>query len=244
MDDEGNELKYSCMQRDTESLAKRNRRIKMTNKKENKKVIDIETKLSNYLSTTVNYIKFKEFIREKHKANEKTKLFYENELYRKINWRTKTYRQRSEDKFLNNIENKFGEKNDIVICIGDWSNKKGSCIKGASTMGIGLKRLVAKKYTTLLINEYNTSKKCCNCWQNIENVKINGNSKFRLLGCKNCKNCKNCKINNIDSPEDEKKSILQSYSFLTRDKNSCINMLSIAKHMIYKRNRPTEFMPS
>lgn len=238
MDDEGNELKYSCMQRDTESLAKRNRRINMTNKKENKKVIDIETELSNYLSTTVNYIKFKEFIREKHKANEKTKLFYENELYRKINWRTKTYRQRSEDKFLNNIENNFGEKNDIVICIGDWSNKQGSCIKGASTMGIGLKRLVAKKYTTLLIDEYNTSKKCCNCWQDIENVKINGNSKFRLLGCKNCK------INNIGSPEDEKKSILQSYSFLTRDKNSCINMLSIAKHMIYKRNRPKEFMPS
>jgi hypothetical protein len=71
------------MQRNTESLAKRNIRIKMTNKKENKKVIDIETELSNYLSTTVNYIKFKEFIREKHKANEKTKIFYENELYRK-----------------------------------------------------------------------------------------------------------------------------------------------------------------
>jgi len=58
------------MQRDTESLAKRNRRIKMTNKN----VIDIETELSNYLSTTVNYIKFKEFIREKHKANEKNKI--------------------------------------------------------------------------------------------------------------------------------------------------------------------------
>jgi hypothetical protein len=92
------------------------------------------------------------FIRKKHKANKKTKLFYENELYRKINWRTKTYRQRSEDKFLNNIENNFGEKNDIVIYIGDWSNKQGSCIKGAPTMGIGLKRLVAKKYTTLLKN--------------------------------------------------------------------------------------------
>jgi len=60
-------------------------------------------------------------------------------------------------------------------------------------MGIGLKRLVAKKYTTLLIDEYNTSKKCCNCWQDVENVKINGNSKFRLLGCKNCK------VNNIGS---------------------------------------------
>ena len=75
----------------------------------------------------------------------------------------------------------------------DWSNKQGYCIKGTSTMGIGLKRLVAKKYTTLLIDEYNTSKKCCNCWQDIENVKINGNSKFRLLGCKNCK------VNNIGS---------------------------------------------
>ena len=35
-----------------------------------------------------------------------------------------------------------------------------------------------KKYTTVLIDEYNTSKKCCNCWQDVENVKINGNSKL------------------------------------------------------------------
>ena len=49
MDDEGNELKYSCMQRDTESLAKRNRRIMKTNK-ENNNVIEYETELSNYTS--------------------------------------------------------------------------------------------------------------------------------------------------------------------------------------------------
>jgi len=56
--------------------------------------------------------------------------------------------------------------------------------------------------------------------------------------------CKNCKVNNIGSPEDEHKSMFQSYSFLTRDKNSCINMLSIAKHIIYnKGTRPKEFMP-
>ena len=122
--------------------------------------------MSNYLSTTVNYIKFKEFIRKKHKANEKTKLFYENQLYRKINWRSK-------DNFLNNIENKFGEKNDIVIFLGDWSNKQGSCIKGASTMGIGLTRLVAKKYTTLLIDEYNTSKKCYNYWRGVDRLQKN-----------------------------------------------------------------------
>ena len=236
MDDEGNELKYSCMQRDTESLAKRNRRIMKTNK-ENNNVIEYETQLSNYTSKTVNYNKFKDFIRVKHETNEKTKPFYENQIYRKLNWRTKTYRQRSEDKFLNNIENKFGSPSDIVVCIGDWSNH--NTIKGlASTMGIGLKRLVSKKFITMQIDEYNTSKKCCNCWQNVENVSINGNKKFRLLGCKSCAGC------NIGSPEDEHQSIFQSYSFMTRDKNSCINMLSIAKHIIYKRKRPTEFCRS
>jgi hypothetical protein len=40
MDDEGNELKYSCKQRDTESLAKRNRRIKQTNKKRKQCLLD------------------------------------------------------------------------------------------------------------------------------------------------------------------------------------------------------------
>ena len=77
-------------------------------------------------------------------------------------------------------------------------------------MDIGLKRLVAKKYTTLLIDEYNTSKKCCNCWQDVKNVKINGNSKFRLLGCKNYK------INNIGSPEDEKKINITIIQFFNK----------------------------
>jgi hypothetical protein len=65
----------------------------------------------------------------------------------------------------------------------------------------------------------------------LENVKINGNSKFCLLGCKNCK------INNIGSSVDKQKLMFQSYSFLTRDKNSCINMLSIAKYIIYNKGK-------
>jgi hypothetical protein len=253
MDDEGNELKYSCKQRDTESLAKRNRRIKQTNKKRSvlnhelnvrcPDIIECETKLSEYSSTTVDIQKFKEFIKVKHEINNKVKSFYENELNRKINWRTKVYRQKSEDNFLHSIETQFGNKEDIVVCIGDWSAKQGSCIKGASTMGIGLKRLVRKRYTTLLLDEYNTSKKCCHCWKDISNITIDGSKKFRLLGCKNCANEGNDKKEHIGSPEDEPKSMFQSHRYFTRDKNSCLNMLGIIKHMIYnKRKRPTEFV--
>ena len=159
-------------------------------------------------------------------------------MYRKLNWRSKVYRQKSEDKFLNRIEEKFG--NNLLICIGDWSNKQGSCIRGPSTMGIGIKKLVNKRFNTLLIDEYNTSKKCCNCHKDIENVKIGSNSKFRLLGCKECK--RKCNKTNIGSPEDENNSMEKSYSFLTRDQNSCINMLTIIQHMIKnKGKRPREF---
>ena len=87
----------------------------------------------------------------------------------------------------------------------------------------------------LLIDGYNTSKKCCNCWNNVENVCINKKSLFCLLKCYTCNEC------NFGSHEDKKVPKFHSNKYLTRDKNSCINMLSIAKHIIYKKERPKEF---
>ena len=100
-------------------------------------------------------------------------------------------------------------------------------------MGIGLKKLVAKKFNTLLVYEYNTSKKCCNCHNNIDNKKINGNSKFRLLQCKNC---------NVGSSENSNKSTFQFCKYLNRDQNSCANMLNIVNSYLFNnRVRPPAF---
>ena len=232
MDEDKNVLKYSCMQRDTETLNKRNRRIRQTNKINDPVIIEEETKISKYCCKTNNYTKFKEFIKAKYDSNKILKEFYYEDLYRKLNWRTKTYRQKSEDKFLNNINSKYGNKEDTLICIGDWSNK--NTIKGlTSTMGIGLKKLVAKKFNTLLVYEYNTSKKCCNCHNNIDNKKINGNSKFRLLQCNNC---------NVGSSENSNKSSFQFCKYLNRDQNSCANMLNIVNSYLFNnRIRPQAF---
>ena len=232
MDEDKNVLKYSCMQRDTETLNKRNRRIRQTNKINEPLIIEEETKISKYCCKTNNYTKFKEFIKAKYDSNKILKEFYYEDLYRKLNWRTKTYRQKSEDKFLNNINSKYGNKEDTLICIGDWSNK--NTIKGlTSTIGIGLKKLVAKKFNTLLVYEYNTSKKCCNCHNDIDNKKINGNSKFRLLQCKNC---------NVGSSENSNKSTFQYCKYLNRDQNSCANMLNIVNSYLFNnRKRPQAF---
>lgn len=137
-----------------------------------------------------------------------------------------------------NIETMFGAKEDIVVCIGDWSNK--NTIKGlAPSMGVGLKKIIRKRYTTLLLDEYNTSKKCCHCWNDVCNVSIGGKAKHRLLSCNSCAN------KNTGSPEDEHKTVGLKAHYLTRDKNSCINMLNIVKHMLYqKKKRPSAFCRS
>ena len=232
MDKDKNVLKYSCMQRDTETLCKRNRKIKLSNKFDKPEIIEAETILSKYCCKTNDYNKFKNFIKAKYEANKVIKEFYKKELYRKLNWRTKTYRQKSEDKYLNNIKDTYGNKDDTLICIGDWSNK--NTIKGlASTMGIGLKKLIAKKFNTLLVYEYNTSKKCCNCHNDINNKKINGNSKFRLLQCEYC---------NVECFENSNESTFRYRKYLNRDQNSCANMLNIVKSYLFNnRTRPSAF---
>ena len=233
IDDENKVLKYSSAQRNVESLNKRNMKIKETNKKKHQNIINAETELSKYNCKTNSYDKFKEYIKAKYNCNSIIKKYYEGEINRKLNWRTKTYRQRSEDKFLNNIEKTYGKKEDILICIGDWSNK--NTIKGlGSTIGLGLKKLVSKRFRTVLIDEYNTSKLCCNCHKENENKIIKSKSLFRLLTCQHCKDG--------SSENSLNPSIHMSGKFLNRDKNSCINMQYLVKRYLKEnRKRPKEF---
>jgi len=237
-DENGNELKYSQKQRQTERLSKRNTTIRNTNKKRKFKIDgiktsieELETELSFYTSKSVKYYKMKEFIHLKNIINQETNSFYKAELHRKMKFREYVYTQKSEAKLMNNIEKKFGCADDIVIVIGDWSNK--GKIRGlASTMGVGLKNLINKKFTTLLVDEYNTSKKCCNCHQDIDNVIINNNKLHRLLECKN-ESCyrESHKSNNSTGNQKDLKSVLKC-KYMTRDRNSCINMMTVVKHMI------------
>ena len=101
-----------------ESLAKRNSRILLTEKKKNN-IIEKETLLSELNSKTIDYQKFKDYIKEKTKLNNELQEFYITDLWRKMKWRQFVYSRKSEDKFLNNIKNVFGD--DIVIAYSDWS---------------------------------------------------------------------------------------------------------------------------
>jgi hypothetical protein len=221
MDGEGNKLQFTAPQRKKESMATRNQVI-LQREKKNNKINEFENVLSLQNSKSVNYNHFKSYLIEKDRLNKQTIDFYKKEVWRKMKFRQYSYGNKSIDTFLNNIEKAFGEN--ILICYGNWS--RSSQMKHfMPTMNKGLRKLIHKRYDTITINECNTSKKCCDCFQDLKHY-INKENKeeFRLLVCSNCVSCENKKI-----------------VFRTRDANSAINIMNLGKCWIYKQQRPSEF---
>ena len=240
LDENRNNLNYNTIQRRKESLRKRNNNI-IHIEKINNDIIEKETKLSICNSKTVNYEKFKDYIKNKTLLDDEIKHFYYNKLFRKLKFRTNVYLRKSEDKFLNNIEKVYGKKEDIVIGYGDWSQDKQMKHLIPSS-NIGLRRKIEKRYKVFLVNEYRTSKLCSCCNKELKNYKMSNEdikkyekkhkkqlnkedlTKHRLLVCSGC------------SSSENKKS-----TFWNRDINACVNMLKLSKEWINNKTRNSLF---
>jgi hypothetical protein len=221
MDIKGNKLQYTAPQRKRESKAKCNQRILLYERKKNG-IIEKETQLSFQNSKSVDYKNFKMYLVEKNKLNKETIEFYTRDTWRKMKFRQYSYGKKSIDTFLNKIKETFGEN--LLIGYGNWSRDTQMKFF-MPTMNKGIRKLIHKKYDTITINECNTSKKCCDCYKDLDYYKDKENKKvFRLLVCSNCASCENKKI-----------------VFRTRDANSSINILKLTKSWIEKQTRPTEF---
>jgi len=221
MDKNGNKLQYTAPQRKRESKTKTNQRILLLERKRNG-IIEKETHLSFQNSKSVDYEKFKAYLVEKNKLNKETTDFYKREVWRKMKFRQYSYGKKSIDIFLNKIKETFGEN--ILIGYGNWS-RSTQMKHFMPTMNKGLRKLIHKKYDTITINECNTSKKCCDCNNDLDYYKDKkGDKVFRLLVCSNCVSCENKKI-----------------VFRTRDANSSINIMKLTSCWIEKQERPLCF---
>jgi len=224
MDKHGNKLQYTAPQRKRESKAKTNQRILLEERKR-KGIIEKETQLSFQNSKSVDYEKFKMYLIEKDKLNKETIEFYKRDTWRKMKFRQYSYGKKSVDIFLNKIKETFGEN--ILIGYGNWS-RSTQMKHFMPTMNKGLRKLIHKKYDTITINECNTSKKCCDCNNDLEYYKNKeGKKVFRLLVCSDCVSCENKKI-----------------VFRTRDANSSINIMKLASCWIENQERPLCFQIS
>ena len=224
MDSNGKKLQYTAPQRKRESKAKTNQRILLVEKKRNN-IIEKETHLSFQNSKSVDYERFKKYLQEKNKLNKETAEFYKRDVWRKMKFRQYSYGKKSIDKFLNKIKETFGDN--ILIGYGNWS-RSTQMKHFMPTMNKGLRKQIHKKYDTITINECNTSKKCCDCNNDLEYYKDKeGNKVFRLLKCSNCVSCENKKI-----------------VFRTRDANSSINIMKLTQSWIEKQERSLCFQIS
>jgi len=241
MDDKGNKLQYTAPQRKRESKAKTNQRILLEEKKRNK-ITEKETHLSFQNSKSVDYEKFKKYLVEKDKLNKETLNFYQRDVWRKMKFRQYSYSKKSMDTFLNKIKETFGEN--ILIGYGNWS-RSTQMKHFMPTMNKGLRKQIHKKYDTITINECNTSKKCCECNNDLSYYRhSNGNKQFRLLVCLSCNrgNDYSPMANGVCSgcvrPQ------VKQTVFRTRDANSAINIMNLTKCWIDRQERPACFQIS
>jgi hypothetical protein len=221
MDDKGNKLQYTASQRKIESYGKRNQRILLQEKKKHH-IVEKETKLYEQNSKTINYEKFKLYLVDKNKLNNETMEFYKRDVWRRMKFRQYSYGKKSIDTFLNKIQETFGDN--ILIGYGNWS--RSSQMKYTmSTMNKGLRKEIHKRYDTITINEFNTTKKCCECHQNLKHYKDKENKEvYRLFVCSECVS------------HQDKHTV-----FRTRDANSAVNIMNLTKSWITKQFRPEEF---
>ena len=226
-DKDGNKLRYTAFQRRTESLAKRNHRILLREKNKHQ-IIQLETELSECNSKTVDYQRFKDYLVAKNNLNHQVLEFYEQELFRKMKWRQVVYTKKSEDRFLNKISNIYGEE--AVIAYGDWS-RKTQMKHFVPTKGVGLRKLIHKRFQTISIKEFRTSKLCSCCHKELCHLQVkkqNTETKKKVFRCLVCHECAS--------------SESKQPTFVTRDLNSALNIHNLARLWIEEvSERPSVF---
>ena len=228
IDEDNNFYKYSACRRRVETYTKRSNEI-INAEKIKHKIIEKETELSKLSSKTLNIDDYKKFIIGKNKLNNDVKEFYNNILFRKLNFRRFVRTKQSEENLLNEIENKFLSKEEIkdgkkiLLLFGDYS--RTTQMKGCiSTPNIGFNRLLLKRFSILEVNEFNTSKLYNKTFKELKNVSVRKGKHYKHL-------------HEILTPKEETEKCI----FVNRDKNACKNILYIGKYYLQHQSRPKEF---
>ena len=118
---------------------------------------------------TLNFDEFRKFVKERNSLMPVLAPFYEDIWFRKARWRVGVNRTRSEATMIKNFKQKFGPPENVVIGFGDWNDSGNSMRYHQPTIGIGMRDIFRKAgYTDLfLVDEFNTSKCCSNCYQTL-----------------------------------------------------------------------------
>ena len=225
---DANVFRYSQNQRRKETKMKKYNNIILgmkTNKIQGKSVIEYETELSLYNRKTLCMDKFKAYINEKNRINHLLFDFYSKQLFRKLKFGRHINIKRNEQKMMSEFKKMYGNPENVVICIGDWEQRKQMKYK-EPTLGIGMRSLLRKnKYKVYLVDEFRSSCKCSKCDGGVcekfmvrKNPRPNKDDMRLVHGLLHCKN---------------------GCGEWNRDRNGSSNIYKIAHQAIYGLERPS-----
>ena len=224
MDDDGNHFSYTNRQ-----YLKETKRLKyqalLKYYKERIGITEIEERLNKYNSKTCNIEKFKEYITEKIKANEKLVPLYQEQKFRQYKWYSYINKKRTEDNMVNKIAKKYSK--DHIIIIGDWSIGK-QMRNFISTPNLTLKRKLQETFKVYNIDEFRTSCLSYKTEEPCENLYL----KFK----KDPKQ-KDRKIHSILTYQMEN----NRKGCINRDKNGCKNIQKVFKSYMETGERPEKY---
>ena len=221
-------FRYSQDQRRKETKSKKYRNILLRmkhHKIQGKNIYEYETELSQFNRKTLHIDKYKEYLSAKNHYNHVVGSFYQRELFRKLKFSSYINTKRNEQKMINNFRKTFGEPDKVVICIGDWEQRKQMKYK-EPTIGVGMRTLFRKNnYQVLLVDEFRTSCRCSKC---------EGGICEKFLPRMN--------------PKPKKEDIRLVHGLLrcksgcgtwNRDRNSASNIYKIASNALHNKARPS-----
>ena len=163
---DANVFRYSQNQRRKETKMKKYNNIILalkTNKIEGKTIIEYETELSHFNRKSLQITKYKEYLREKNRINHILFQFYRKELFRKLKFGKYINIKRNEQKMIRNFRKMYGNPEEVIICIGDWEQRKQMKYK-EPTLGKGIRTLFRKNnFNVFLVDEFRSSCKCSKC---------------------------------------------------------------------------------
>ena len=167
-DDQVIKLRYTQNQRRKETKSKEYQRsleeFKASTIIEGQTVIQWETQFSQDIDQnqchhkTLNFEKFRSYVRYKNLLNSKLLRFYEIFEHRRLKWYGYINRQRSESQFLNRFKKIFGPSDQVVIGIGDYEQHQHRKFK-EPVKGKGFRKMFRKAgyKDVYLVDEHKTS---------------------------------------------------------------------------------------
>ena len=195
---------------------------------EGRSIEEHETDLSAHSSKTLGFHEFQAYCTAKNSLNQTVGEFYRSTRYRNRRFKSYMNKQKCDSKLIKDIQTIYGGPNNTLIAMGDWTEGNRHRRGHEPVKGIGFRKTLRRGgYKVFLVDEFRTSRMCCEC-QDENGV----NEKFRRVKspkpyqakrkilCNGLLRCRTCK------------------RLWNRDLNAAINIWNIAYNALHGHDRP------